>query len=573
LSPNPEQLQQIKEREEDLQWQAEMLRQQRDAYAKGLSEKRLELAHLEDHIRRLEDDAEKLIKQVEALRSKDKNDLADAKRAQQQVADLEREIAEKKEELDEARKQAMRRRPAYAIIPYDGPSGTSRRPMYVECTEEGIILQPEGVVLSAEDFQGPLGPGNPLDAALRAAREHLKRNGLKSEPYPLVVVRPNGALAFGACRTAMKHWESEFGYELVDQDAELKYPPADLQLAETLQRAVKDARQRQVMLAAAMPNRFGAEGRVASFRAADHPEPTFGEDESGGLTRGGSGGASANRGVPSFATGGTGMGTGPRGATGTGGSGTSGQGGLGDRATAPAGYTQSGSYGQRTSASREGSGFQSGSQAAGSGPSGQGPSGSQAYAGGAPGGNAPSGSTTPQGPGATSMMSSGARAGSPGAAATSEGGNSAGSSGNRSTAQDSSSGGTPSPSMMLSPQMAKARKQIKNRGENWGLPNSSPKATAITRPIWVECHADKLLILPEKGDLRTPLVVPIEDDIGQNLDAFVDAVWRHMDRWGLAVLGGYWKPVLTIEVKPGGEQRFAELQLLLQGSGLEVERK
>jgi hypothetical protein len=46
-----------------------------------------------------------------------------------------------------------------------------------------------------------------------------------------------------------------------------------------------------------------------------------------------------------------------------------------------------------------------------------------------------------------------------------------------------------------------------------------------------------------------------------------------MDRWGLAVLGGYWKPILTVEVRPGGEQRFAELQLLMQGSGIEVERK
>jgi hypothetical protein len=46
-----------------------------------------------------------------------------------------------------------------------------------------------------------------------------------------------------------------------------------------------------------------------------------------------------------------------------------------------------------------------------------------------------------------------------------------------------------------------------------------------------------------------------------------------MDRWGLAVSNGYWKPILTIEVKPGGEECFWELQQLLRGSGIEVEKK
>lgn len=587
-------IERLREQEEDLQWQADMLRQQREEFAKDLTNKRDELAHLEDHIRRLEDHAKKVIAEVELLRKAGKGKLADSDKAKQQAAELEQEIADKKKQLADARKEILRRRPAYAIVPYDGPHGTSRRPLYVECTEEGIVLQPEGVVLGAEDFQGPLGPGNPLDAALRASREYLQRAGLKGEPYPLIVVRPSGALAFGACRGAMKHWESEFGYELVDQDAEIKYPPADPQLAATLRRAVNDARQRQIMLASAMPNRFGAEGRLASFRAADNSEAGAGDDGSGSGPAGSRGGrAGAPRGVPSFSSGGTGMGTGPRGATGSGGSGTYGQGGIGDRASAAARSGrpgQNGSYGSAGTASGTGQpgmaqsgGGQPGtggsssspsSQSAGSGPSGTQPSqGGQSYAGGSPGGNASSGSSTNQGAGATSIMSSGARSGSPGAAMNSQGGASAGSSGSSAAGQQSAVGATPSATASLNPQMAKARKALKNRGENWGLPNAAPKATAITRPIRVECYSDRLLLLPEKDETRTPLVVPIEEDLGQNLDAFVDAVWRHMDRWGLAVLGGYWKPILTVDVKPGGEERFAELQMLLRGSGMEVERK
>jgi hypothetical protein len=189
------------------------------------------------------------------------------------------------------------------------------------------------------------------------------------------------------------------------------------------------------------------------------------------------------------------------------------------------------------------------------------------------GGNAATGSTTYQG--GSGMASSGSSGGGSPGGSSSVGGSpgSSGGSNNSSPDQMSSSSNPSTPSLDFSPQRAKARKAIKNRGENWGLPNAAPKATAVTRPIRLECYADQLRIMPEQGEARTPLVIPIEGDLTQNLDVVIDAVWQRMDRWGLAVLGGYWKPILTIEVKPGGEQRFVELQQLLRGSGIEVERK
>ena len=30
------------------------------------------------------------------------------------------------------------------------------------------------------------------------------------------------------------------------------------------------------------------------------------------------------------------------------------------------------------------------------------------------------------------------------------------------------------------------------------------------------------------------------------MDEFVSAVWQHMDQWGIAVAGGYWKPELRV---------------------------
>ena len=46
-----------------------------------------------------------------------------------------------------------------------------------------------------------------------------------------------------------------------------------------------------------------------------------------------------------------------------------------------------------------------------------------------------------------------------------------------------------------------------------------------------------------------------------------------MRSWGIAVDGGYWKPALSVEVQAGAEDRFAELQSNLSGSGIEIQRK
>src|SRR5688572_1480992 len=68
---DPNEFKRLTEQEEDLQWRAGILKQQREEYAKDLADKRLELAHLEDHIRRLEDQARKLMAEAEELKRLD----------------------------------------------------------------------------------------------------------------------------------------------------------------------------------------------------------------------------------------------------------------------------------------------------------------------------------------------------------------------------------------------------------------------------------------------------------------------------------------------------------------------
>ncbi len=127
------------------------------------------------------------------------------------------------------RKDAADRPRSYAVVPYEGPNQTRRRPIYLECRADAVVMQPEGIRLTEADFEGPMGPGNPLAAALRAAREHLlaerQFDPQAGEPYPLLLVRPEGIGAYYAAREAMKSWGCDFGYELIGDDWKLAYPP------------------------------------------------------------------------------------------------------------------------------------------------------------------------------------------------------------------------------------------------------------------------------------------------------------------------------------------------------------
>jgi len=117
-------------------------------------------------------------------------------------------------------------------------------------------------------------------------------------------------------------------------------------------------------------------------------------------------------------------------------------------------------------------------------------------------------------------------------------------------------------------------KSGKNRGRNWALTGAKPHAIGVTRPLHVAVQADRLVIVPERGDSRAPVVVPISPEVRPgDVERFVTAVQREVQGWGLAVANGYWKPVLHVGVVGGAEPQFSALQMALEGSGFEIVRK
>ncbi|MHB0955809.1 MAG: hypothetical protein ACYC0X_05450 [Pirellulaceae bacterium] len=445
---------------EEFEWRRDVLDQQRDQVKEQMARKRLELSHVEEHIRELEQRWRQLQEVAADLQRRMQGEDAGQDASRAELERLQQEVRAAQEALEAARSKVAQRPMSYAIVPYDGPNGTRRRPIYIECTAEGVILRPEGIVLGAKDFDGPLGPGNPLDAALRAMREYYAHAGLlgsQGEPYPLLIVRPGGVEAYAAARTAMRTWDDEFGYELVDETMHLKYPEPDPALSQLLAKVVQDARSRQEILAAAMPSSFPRD-REVGFVAS----PTTG----GFVAQRDSGGSA-------------------------GGSRTGGFGRGGDQ--------------------RFADGHSTGSVA------------------GAP---PPAAALTPAG-----------------------------------TTDKGSAEGTPDAKIGTGvSSMAKAR------GRNWGLPQHTANATGVVRPLRIGCLPDRLILLPDLGESRTPEIVLVDGSMLEEIDALVSKIWSRVDEWGIAVAGGYWKPVLNVYVAQGADGRFEELRVLLDGSGLEVRR-
>jgi len=242
---------------EDLEWRASELRDARAKTEGDLEKARLELSHLEDHLRRLRERAEQIHQAALAL------DGSDAQAAEirdgAELAKIHERIALTKRELELAKENAAQKPTTYSIVPYAGPNQTRRRPIYLECRTEGIVLEPEGIVFGDQDF-AVMGPGNPLAAAVRAAREFMAEtdpNGFdKVEPYPLIVVRPDAIPQYYAARAALASFGSQFGYELIGSDKTLKFPDPDPTLAERLKLVVAEARMREAALIAAAPKQY-----------------------------------------------------------------------------------------------------------------------------------------------------------------------------------------------------------------------------------------------------------------------------------------------------------------------------
>ena len=171
--------------------------------------------------------------------------------AEEKLAELDRQRNELKKEvaLTERRLAELQARQttvsnAFAIVPYEGRSGTQRRPISIECTDKGFRFLPEQVLVGTAELRGGTARVNALGMGTRAllrywTLKHAREPAKNPKPYVLLLVRPSGIYGYDAARQLLAGLETSFGYELIDEKLELSSPPPDPQAVAVLKEAIQ----------------------------------------------------------------------------------------------------------------------------------------------------------------------------------------------------------------------------------------------------------------------------------------------------------------------------------------------
>ena len=464
---------------------------------------------------------------------------AETKSKQAAIDKLKQQVTTAKQNLDTLRKKSKDQGPTrFSLVPHQGSGGTFRRPIFLECLENQIRLQPSGITLHKQDFALPISAGNPLDVALLTIQEHWQQHdvaGKHGSPYPLIVVRPDGAETFVLARRAMKSWTDEFGYELVDADKQIDFGAPDDVLVSKLNEVIQHSLDRQTRLA---QQRYELERHLSQF-SSNRNASSF------SVSKPGSSSVTTSAYQASSGNG--------RSATGF------------NSNTTAARYREFGSGAQQVSylANRTRAEQNAGNT------------------------NNQTGSTLANrnqksanndfhnnnndfrqrhqsnnnGPTSSSRSASNNQSTSNGSSAA---GNLAGPNSKQSGSQSGSSQQPGSSANSSTPNLAN------RRGQGWALPSRPQGGTGYLRPITVVCSANHLLIKTATGTERS---INFESGAVAAIDVLVEEIWNRIDSWGIAGKGSYWKPQLRIKIIPGGEQRFTMLQNMLQNSGLVVDQE
>ncbi len=664
------------EKVEELRAQVEVIRDSfkdnREEIQLEIEKKRLSLQSLEKQTADLEKEMQELDKTIELV-DKQLTSATDDKKADSALADLQKELEEAAKQLKDKLDKPATGKPVFAIIPYEGANGTRRRPIYLECRADGIVLQPEGIVIALKDLKPPYGPGNPLDAALRTIRTYYSPKGgaLQTSAYPLLVVRSSGIRTYALARMAMAGWDDQFGYELIEDDMDLTFPPGEPTLARDLEQSLVAARNRQAALVMAMPGKYRqameeltddkfnfddaewSDGRGGSSDEIESDNGSSLAGNSSGIGTSSNGSAGAITGDGKYGSGsGAGMGTGTgspgdmnfaRGRAGfafdpsatqrpLGGAGSSANmsafgSGSGMQGFASGGTSANGLTGTSNKLSANGNGLGNGNNGGLLGIDAQrNPTGADSFASGAfsggqyvSGGNGQTANGYPGEAGGMQIEGNGKDAGTNArrgnfrdamAAArakrqdTGDATSGQPANGSETTTSTSGADGTGgsqmssslsegfgsvagnmsefnaeapvSPSMSANLNKKDKKKEssdavAKRKGRNWAWSAGQSRQTAVVRSIRLVCYDDRWVLLPDAGSKDKPQTVMLDVAMQTSAEELAEVITKRVDRWGIALAGGYWKPVIEVEVAPRGEKRFEQLQRLMEGSGLDVQ--
>ena len=151
-----------------------------------------------------------LVKKLESEKTTADKNLKETKDLTEKIVSMELILKELKASIDKSKF-------AYSIVPYFGKNGLNRKPLYIECNENGILLFPDKTLIPSNDESDNL-KTELLNRTSQLREFLLQTLGPKdSTPYLMILVRPGGITNYWKLQSVIKPMDIDFGYELVDK--------------------------------------------------------------------------------------------------------------------------------------------------------------------------------------------------------------------------------------------------------------------------------------------------------------------------------------------------------------------
>ncbi|MCL2347020.1 MAG: hypothetical protein FWC50_02035 [Planctomycetaceae bacterium] len=496
-----------------------------------IEDQRAKLAVLENSIEKTISDIRRTEKALQDLENNKGNNNAGLSELNKTLAEKKLQLQQAESELSDLQKRGDTQQKSYSVIPYRGLNGTNRRPIYIECRADCVVIQPEGVVLRENDFLTAPHPDNPLDAVLRSASVFYTENNLVPQgtrPYPLVLVRANGIDAYYAVRESIKSWGDQFGYELVENDWKLEFPKPNEELKQRLETQLQASRERMLPFKTMLLQReMATNGRADDYAGVDR-----GNNATAKV--GGNFNAVHFAGQPQrrkkTVTYRARLGGGIEMIETENDSGKS----------LP--IVQKDQTGQNIIA-RSGDAIQN---------------------------------MLPQNTQQNSLQQKTAMEKPPQTGWLQE----AVQNPRIENAEQVNMNNRPFVPGEINGNIPKERNDsgksevMRDLPSHWAMPNVHRGSTEIIRPVVVQCGKDKIVFQRSGGrGVNREIAIPAPNGVPAIAPEFVKAVLDYTDTWGVAGPGMHWQPEITVTVQPGAERNFEELKILLNDSGVRIFKK
>ncbi len=219
------------------------LTSQADEKRHAAADAQRDLATARDRSQKVHETREQLEHELAELRAAKTRMLASVEDLSAEGVKVETELARRGSRLRKIRDHIAHESTEYSFVAYDGVSGTTRRPILIECADDQLKFVQENITLTSADITGFTNVANPLLSGAEALIDYWSTHSAPNEPKPyvLMVVRPSGTLSYYRARNLLERMKAPFGYELLPEDQKLAPPATDPQAALACREAIDRA--------------------------------------------------------------------------------------------------------------------------------------------------------------------------------------------------------------------------------------------------------------------------------------------------------------------------------------------